>query len=289
MIKSSIIFLFIVQSVGKTGATFLELSSKVTCTKLPHHHHQHYPKSISISKASKPLVEPLLSSKSNYIHQDEDGNCIFGKKSYWDSMYSDNGEQDEAYQHKPSDSYSWYCGWVELKPFWDMFLSSKEKSKVQTLIAGMGNDPTPIDMYDDGWSHMIAFDYSETGVKRAKQLFGSRLKENSVQIVVADASNLECIEDGSIDATLDKGTLDAIYISGKELWKESIEELGRVMKTDGVVISISRVIDPDEFLMAFDTPQWDNLQDGSLAFAPDGEATIDLGAELFSWRRTDIS
>jgi len=55
------------------------------------------------------------------IHQDEDGNCVFGKKDYWDEMYG--GQQlvtDVDYY--PQDAYSWYCGWEELSPFWRMLV-----------------------------------------------------------------------------------------------------------------------------------------------------------------------
>lgn len=38
---------------------------------------------------------------------------------------------------------------------------------------------------------------------------------------------------------------------------------------------------------AFDSPLWENVHDGSLAFAT-GEAMIDLGAELYSWKRSDV-
>ena len=70
----------------------------------------------------------------------------------------------------PSDKYSWYCGWTELQPFWDMLIAdgNDDRHSVKVLIAGIGNDITPIQMYDDGWTNMIAFDYSEGGVCRAK-------------------------------------------------------------------------------------------------------------------------
>ena len=58
-----------------------------------------------------------------------------------------------------AEEYSWYCGYTELKPFWDMLVgSSVTKSQKSVLIAGIGNDITPIQMYDDGWTNMIAFE-----------------------------------------------------------------------------------------------------------------------------------
>lgn len=52
---------------------------------------------------------------------------------------------------------------------------------------------------------------------------------------------------------------------------------------------ISSVILADDLMAAFDDNYWKNIHDGNLAFAPDGEATIDLGADLYSWKRTNVA
>ena len=160
-------------------------------------------------------------------------------------------------------------------------------SSARLLIVGIGNDPAPIHMYDAGWSYdMTAFDYSDSGVERARTLFGN--DRTNVTLITADARDLP-LADGSIDATLDKGTLDAIYITGKDLFNDSVNELGRVTAEAGVVVSISNVIYAEDLIGAFDSPLWQCTHDGTLAFAPDGEATIDLGADLYSWRRTNVT
>ena len=94
---------------------------------------------------------------------------------------------------------------------------------------------------------------------------------------------------GAQKGPADKGTLDAIFITGKDIFREAVREMGRVTAAGGCVVSISRVIDPEVLFAAFDNPLWENVHDGGLAFAPDGEATIDLGAGLYSWRRTAIA
>jgi SAM-dependent methyltransferase len=179
-------------------------------------------------------------------------------------------------------------------------LPDREKSHV--LIAGIGNDMTPIGMYDAGWRTMTAYDYSAAGVERATHLFaefdhmdnrnedGTMIHNTSrnVNIQLADARDLsEFLADGSIDATLDKGTLDAIYITSKdEAFLAAIKELERVTAPGGVVVSLSRVIYPDDLLGAFEASGcWDTIHDGTLAFAEEGGASIDLGAELYSFRR----
>jgi len=251
---------------------------------------------ISVVPLEKSLLSafPLFSSSNPSIG--EDGKCVFGRKSYWDGMY--NGEDGDGSNSSsggnfegPAEAYSWYCQYEELAPFWKMLVPS---TNARVLIAGIGNDPAPIDMYDDGWTDMIAFDYSEAGVRRAKTLFGSSRLDSSnadktggsgtARLLVADARDLP-IPSSSIDATLDKGTLDAIHITGKEIFQDSVRELSRVTAEDGVVVCISRVIPPEDLFEAFTSELWEMTHDGSLAFAPDGEATIDLGAELYSWKR----
>jgi hypothetical protein len=237
----------------------------------------------------------------------------------------------------PSDKYSWYCGWTELQPFWDMLITplitdgNDNKHGVKVLIAGIGNDITPIQMYDDGWTNMIAFDYSEGGVCRAKELFGPdrllslKQQENdydndsddddeqstvdatissscndgggTAKLLTADCRSLP-IPNGHIDAILDKGTLDAIYITGPEVFRDSVKELTRVTNCNGgMIVCISAVIPQEVMLDAFgdnsccsssrsdngEESCWETVHDGGLAFADGGEATIDLGANLYSF------
>mmetsp|Transcript_33950 Transcript_33950/g.62406 ORF Transcript_33950/g.62406 Transcript_33950/m.62406 type:complete len:320 (-) Transcript_33950:961-1920(-) len=269
-------------------------------------------------RISSLLIAPItsattVSSKSKpAIHQDEEGNCVFGKKEYWDEIYSGttgdgDGDDDDddtinnddmsittvtvaPEDRRPSESYSWYCGWDELAPFWTMLVPDTTS---RVVIAGIGNDPSPVQMYDAGWTNMMAYDYSRKGVDRAKELFASSGSgmttptRDGVELMTADAKNLP-LETASVDATLDKGTLDAIFITGKEIFRQSVKEMGRVTAEGGRVVSVSTVIDPNELLGEFDTVFWENVHDGSLAFAEDGEASIDLGAELYSWKRTGV-
>jgi len=251
-----------------------------------------------------PIISPTTLSLSSKpaIHQDEEGNCVFGKKEYWDEIYSGttgvNGDDTinnndgsitttttvivAPEDRRPSESYSWYCGWDELAPFWTMLVPDTSS---RVVIAGIGNDPSPVQMYDAGWTNMMAYDYSRRGVDRARELFAP--SRDGVELLTADATDLP-LETSSVDATLDKGTLDAIFITGEEIFRRSVREMGRVTAEGGRVVSVSTVVNPDVLLGEFDTVYWENVHDGSLAFAEDGEATIDLGAELYSWKRTGV-
>jgi hypothetical protein len=321
-------FAFVVITTQRKSVTFVS-----TCNEDDGHHHQ-VPRLLLRLNASSP--------KAKSSNLNADGKCKFGTKEYWDAMYSNTSSSvvvdDNNGDNLPSDKYSWYCGWTELQPFWDMLITplitdgDDNKQSVKVLIAGIGNDITPIQMYDDGWTNMIAFDYSEDGVCRAKELFGpDRLlslqqQENdcnnvgndnddeqstvdatissscnggggSAKLITADCRSLP-IPNGHIDAILDKGTLDAIYITGPEVFQDSVKELTRVTSCDGgMIVCISAVIPQEVMLDAFGSNScysssrsdngeeccWETVHDGGLAFADGGEATIDLGANLYSF------
>ncbi|KAL3932813.1 MAG: hypothetical protein SGBAC_010678 [Bacillariaceae sp.] len=163
----------------------------------------------------------------------------------------------------------------------------QKKEDIQVLVAGIGNDLAPVELYDDGWTNMIAFDYSQAGVDRARELFGE--SRSKAVLLQADARKLS-LEDGAVDVVFDKGTLDAIYITGEQDFQDSVKELTRVTGINGVFVCISAVIPPETLLEAFSesSSYWDTILDGGLAFAPDGEATIDLGAQLYAFRRREI-
>jgi hypothetical protein len=267
-------------------------------------------------KSSKHKLLPIATTRLHASNLNKDGKCKFGTKEYWDTMYNkdDNNSSSSSDNNTKknedglsAEEYSWYCDYTELQPFWDTLVvdSTNKKEQIQVLIAGIGNDITPIQMYDDGWTNMIAFDYSESGVYRAKELFGpTRLRQDDdtntktdgtattgsgARLLVADCRELP-IPSGTIDATLDKGTLGAIYITGKDVFSDSVKELTRVTAVNGIIVCVSAVIPQEDLLNAFqneggDDCCWETVLDGGLAFADSGEATIDLGANLYSFRR----
>jgi hypothetical protein len=93
--------------------------------------------------------------------------------------------------------------------------------------------------------------------------------------LVRDARQLDEEWAQEFDAILEKGALDAIYLSGDGNFEKAVLELTRVIKTDGVCISISGVV-PDELRRrVFDNQEWDWVRDG----------TTDLKAGCFVFRR----
>lgn len=202
--------------------------------------------------------------------------CKYGSKQYWDGMYSGSGQAAE--DGLPATAYSWYCGWSELQPFWEELVPS---TAARVLIPGVGNDVAAVDLFDAGWNRLTIFDYSQQAVERAAHLFADRPVD---QLLTADATALP-MRDGAFDAVLDKGTLDAIGIAGEEQLVAATSELARTCSPGAVVVSVSRALDAELLLSAFDRAKWDAIRDGGLHITECGAASTDLGASLFAWRR----
>ena len=196
----------------------------------------------------------------------------FGTKAYWDAMYSGVGEL-------PAETFSWYCSWAELQPFFEEVCPERP---ADLLVPGMGNDGLVRDLCDDGFEQITGFDYSADAVTRAEALLDG--KHSGVTLLCADACELP-LHDGAFDAVIDKGTLDAVDIAGGGRLQRAATELARVVRTGGVVVSVTRVCEPDVLEAAFPASAWERLRDGTLHIAPGGEASTDLAASLWAWRR----
>ena len=86
----------------------------------------------------------------------DEAGCKFGKKAYWDAMYSGHGDL-------PADEFSWYCGWSELAPFWKELVPDTSS---RILVPGVGNDAAVANLWDAGYQALTAFDYSADAVAR---------------------------------------------------------------------------------------------------------------------------
>jgi SAM-dependent methyltransferase len=197
----------------------------------------------------------------------------YGRLEHWEASY--NAES----------SFSWYADWDVLEPFWSELVPRRNE---RILIPGIGNDEAMVGMYDSGWRDLCAFDYSRRGVDRARTLFGA---ERPIDLREADARNLP-YNASTFGAALDKGTLDAIYLSGgrkpdsrMEQLRRAVDELHRVMRPGGVVLSVCAEAAehlPDAFS---DRGQWLPLRDGSIHITEDGYASNNVDATMLAWER----
>lgn len=174
-----------------------------------------------------------------------------------------------------------------------------EKSN-KILIPGVGNDASLVDMYDDGYIHLTAMDYAPEGIERCRDLLGPHRVQGDtsdvgVELIVADARDLsDCFDDDSFDAVLEKGTLDAIFLSGgkdKEKAFENlnmaISELSRCVKPGGIFMSITAVV-VDNIQASFDEREdaWECLVDQHTVYmTEDGYTSNNIDGTLLTWRK----
>ena len=101
--------------------------------------------------------------------------------------------------------------------------------------------------------------------------------EDVVTLLCRDARALDEAWTGAFDAILEKGCLDALYLSDETDGnvRKAAEELRRVLKPGGIFMSVSGVVPADLRREMFSTETYDWIRDG----------TEDLKAGCFVWRK----
>ena len=201
------------------------------------------------------------------MHDDAEARSQFGTKDYWDDMYRGLGDFDE-------EAYEWYFGWPDIKPYFQEHVHTTSK----VLIPGMGNDPLLLDLVGAGYGDITAFDYSEGAVARQAELLAYDANaEDAVTLLCRDARALDEAWTGAFDAILEKGCLDALYLSDDTDGnvRKAAEELRRVLKPGGIFMSVSGVVPADLRREICSTETYDWIRDG----------TEDLKAGCFVWRK----
>eukprot|EP00550_Attheya_septentrionalis_P007584 CAMPEP_0198296610 /NCGR_PEP_ID=MMETSP1449-20131203/33252_1 /TAXON_ID=420275 /ORGANISM="Attheya septentrionalis, Strain CCMP2084" /LENGTH=300 /DNA_ID=CAMNT_0043997275 /DNA_START=37 /DNA_END=936 /DNA_ORIENTATION=+ len=250
--------------------------------------------------SSLPLSSLHATSSSSSSDMDslrepnEEESPRFGRQAYWNEFYSndstntpatDSGSSSSSSSNNDGGGFSWYAGWSDLEPFFAELVSMDSR----VLIPGIGNDASMVDMYDSGYTNMVAFDYAEQGVECAKRLFGPN---RNVDLAVADARSLPYYETCSFDAVLEKGTLDAVYLSGgtdKEraahYLSMAVSELARLVRPGGIVFSVTAACAPaiDHCFQQQPPGTWKQIRDGSVYITEDGFASINVDGTMFAW------
>jgi SAM-dependent methyltransferase len=208
----------------------------------------------------------------DYENDDSGARSQFGTKEYWDDMYLGFGDFDK-------DEYEWYFGWSEIKSFFqDHVPIPGDGETTKLLIPGMGNDPILLDLVGAGYRDITAFDYSEGAVERQSELlsYDSSAKE-TVTLLCRDARALDEEWTNEFDAILEKGCLDALYLSDETDGnvERAAEELHRVLKPGGVFMSVSGVVPAELRREIISIEKYDWIRDG----------TDDLKAGCFVWRK----
>lgn len=228
---------------------------------------------------------------SNFFAEPDNTQSSFGRRDYWNQFYKNQSDSH----------FSWYAGWEDLQPFIQEFVSVSHK----VLLPGVGNDAMLADMYDAGYTQLTAMDYSSEGIARCREMLGDSCQrlssptdqegsQEGVILIVADARDLgNVFEPYSFDAIIEKGTLDAIFLSGgsnKTLSQQNlnlaISELGRCIKPGGIWISVAAVVD-QQIQSLFDSrPEWNCLvQRDQLFVTEDGYTSNNIDGSLLVWQK----
>lgn len=195
---------------------------------------------------------------------DESGaRSMFGTKEYWDETYAGRGDF-------PADCYSWYYGWDVLKKHIKEFIPNKTK---RILVPGVGNDSLLVDLVQAGYRNLVGQDYSEHAVERQEDLLYQVDGADKVPVLQGDVTNLPDDWTASFDAVVEKGLLDAVYLSGDGNAEMAASELFRVLKPGGIFVSVSGVVPDDLRRQLVANAEW--LRDG----------TNDLQAGCFVWQK----
>lgn len=215
----------------------------------------------------------------------------FGTQSYWESFYKGTSEDSNS---EDSKEFEWFSSYEDLQPFFRIFAepiladAATTGQQPKLLVAGCGNSRLSCDLYDDFLQEeQPAFqlwnvDFAEAAILRSEEMAAGRRMHHAV----ADLCDLsaDMFPDGSFDMVLDKGALDAIFCTGATAVAAAVGELRRVLREGGLVILVSGVPAAKDVLDAFS--DWDVLADGSPYITDDGEATINLRAHFYVFRKS---
>jgi SAM-dependent methyltransferase len=187
---------------------------------------------------------------------DDEARSEFGTKTYWDDLYQGRGDF-------PSEEYSWYFGWEGYGKFVKEFVSKHS----EILIPGIGNDSILLDLLQNGYDRLTATDYSEHAIERQIDLISYQYSADTVELKPMDARLMEDEWTNRFDAILEKGALDAIYLSGDGNLELTVTEFERVLKPGGILVSVSGVVPEDLRRHVFQDWIWvrdgaDDLQAG---------------------------
>jgi SAM-dependent methyltransferase len=210
--------------------------------------------------SSSPVLRPsrIFSSvgaddSSIDLDDDSDARSAFGTKEYWDDVYAGRGDF-------PADEYSWYYGFDDYGKHVKEFIPNPQS---HILVPGIGNDPILTDLIKAKYLKLTAMDYSEHAVERQQDLlFYTKLPPAaSIDISQGDVRRLPTEWSGQFDAVVEKGVLDAVYLSGDGNVEQAVDNLHRILRPGGIFLSVSGVV-PEELRNSL-FEDWTWLRDGS--------------------------
>jgi ubiquinone/menaquinone biosynthesis C-methylase UbiE len=143
----------------------------------------------------------------------------YAEKAYWDERYT--------YDQEPFD---WYQRYATCGGFRDAVRECVHKSD-QILIVGAGTSRLGEEMFGDGYSNLFNMDASPVACKLLEERY-ERTGGLPIDNRVGDVQLLS-FNDGSFDAIIDKGTLDALLCAEQTAGNAMLAEVSRVLRSSG--------------------------------------------------------
>ncbi|XP_039985558.1 eEF1A lysine and N-terminal methyltransferase [Xiphias gladius] len=147
----------------------------------------------------------------------------FSSAEYWERFFKKRGEK----------AFEWYGDYNKLCGVLHRYIKVHD----QVLVVGCGNSELSEQLYDVGYKHLTNIDISETVVTHMNQRNAERRPGLTFQQVDATQTPYE---DGSYQAALDKGTLDAMASEEDgALARKMLTEVGRVLSVGGRYVCVT--------------------------------------------------
>ncbi|CAM9263609.1 unnamed protein product [Scytosiphon promiscuus] len=171
-------------------------------------------------------------------HHDE-----FRSKDYWDTFFQQR-----------TDAFEWYGEYDDLRKLVHQTLRRADR----ILVIGCGNSNFSAELYDDGFESVENVDFSEPVVAEMNRLHSGVRQKMTWRVM--DVTDMSGYEDGSFDAVVDKGTLDALMSEDTPEVMESgeamLREVKRVLNPGGRYMCVTLWQDfiGSAFLASFGSP-----------------------------------
>ncbi|ROL55556.1 Methyltransferase-like protein 13 [Anabarilius grahami] len=147
----------------------------------------------------------------------------FSSADYWERFFRKRGEK----------AFEWYGDYNSLCGVLHKYIKPRDK----VLVVGCGNSELSEQLYDVGYHQLTNIDISETVVSHMNQRNAERRPDLTFQQVDATQTGFES---GSFQATLDKGTLDAMASEEDgALAGRMLAEVGRVLSVGGRYVCVT--------------------------------------------------
>ncbi|KAK8153745.1 methyltransferase domain-containing protein [Phyllosticta citrichinensis] len=209
-----------------------------------------------------------------------------GTRAYWDTAYereianhAESGAADEGtIWFADAGAEERVCGFLEDWADEGRLVKEREEEEATSFLdLGTGNGHLLFALRDDGWGgRMVGVDYSTRSVELARRIQEARKREGSDDIEFEEFDILGSAPGpwaaGGFDVVLDKGTFDAISLSGEtdaqgrrvcEGYREKVEPL---VKPGGALLITSCNWTADELKGWFDVPGGELAYEDAIAY-----------------------